>query len=145
MQDDCLDLGVLDRGWMLELQVVEHSPLDPTIHACLWPPLVPLLSLPTRGPCHAPLPLPLLLRSPPTSSGRLFGQGVSSSGGRALGAAAVANQSDAFDSEQPQPARRENPTGATGSMRRHDTTTRRHLPLTLTPAQKRTSQRPTRS
>lgn len=35
MQDDGLDLGVLDRGWMLELQVVEHSPLDPTIHACL--------------------------------------------------------------------------------------------------------------
>lgn len=48
-------VGALDRGWMLGLQEVECSPLDPTTQACLC-----CLCCPCHPGAPAPSPAPVL-------------------------------------------------------------------------------------
>lgn len=89
------------------------------------------------GPLRLPLLLSLLLRSPPTSSGRPFGQGLSSSGG-VRGEPRPGPIREPPLIQQPQPNSQGRPELAL-PVPCDDTTTRRHFPLTLTRAQKHTS------
>lgn len=132
MHDGGLNLGALDRGWMLDCRrwSAPHwtRPLTPASAASAVP-AVP-------GPLLLPLPLPLLLRSPPTSSGRPLGQGVSSSGG-VRGEPRPRPIRGALLIQQPQPTTQGKPELAL-PVPCDDATTRRHFPLTLTRAQKHT-------
>lgn len=137
MHDGGLNLGALDRGWMLDCRrwSAPHwtRPLTPASAASAVP-AVP-------GPLLLPLPLPLLLRSPPTSSGRPLGQGVSSSGG-VRGEPRPRPIRGALLIQQPQPTTQGKPELAL-PVPCDDATTRRHFPLTLTRGAKTHSHRPT--
>lgn len=115
----CLNLGALDRGWMLGLQEVERSPLDPTTHACLCC---------LCCPCHPGTPALTPAPSPaPALSAYVIGPSIWAGtvviGGRAWGAAPWSNQRAAFDSAASAKLPGKTRAGATGSLRRHDDST----------------------
>lgn len=136
MHDGGLNQGALDRGWMLDCRrwSAPHwtRPLTPASAASAVP-AVP-------GPLHRPLLLPLLLRSPPTSSGRPFGQGVSSSGG-VRGESGPRPIRATLLIQQPQPKAQGKPELAL-PVPCDDATTRRHFPAHADTAQKHTSTGP---